>query len=193
MLGNGRPFIIELVNAKKKLSFTKEMLSKIEENVNKNPLVGVNSLRLGEDDVFMKLKESENVKIKMYTCIVVTKSPISDEKMEELNKIEELVVKQKTPLRVLHRRTLMFRDKMVHKLRVKRINDNCYVVYVLASAGTYIKEFIHGDLKRTLPYFGQLAGVDYSDIIQLDVLDIFKELNEESLTRFDQLCEEFYG
>jgi tRNA pseudouridine synthase 10 len=34
--------------------------------------------------------------------------------------------------------------------------------------GTYIKEFIHGDLQRTLPNFGSMIGKSV-DILQLDV------------------------
>ena len=34
--------------------------------------------------------------------------------------------------------------------------------------GTYIKEFVHGDVERTLPNFGSLIGKKV-DILQLDV------------------------
>lgn len=34
------------------------------------------------------------------------------------------------------------------------------VVYVLSSAGTYIKEFIHGDLERTVPNLGGILGTE---------------------------------
>lgn len=37
-----------------------------------------------------------------------------------------------------------------------------------ASAGTYIKEFVHGDLGRTTPNVGSLIGKEV-DILQLDV------------------------
>jgi len=63
-----------------------------------------------------------------------------------------------TPLRVLHRRTLMVRDKIIHKVNVIPINHNYALVFILASAGTYIKEFIHGDLERTLPNLGSYMG-----------------------------------
>lgn len=45
----------------------------------------------------------------------------------------------------------MVRDKIIHSLLIKKINDNWLMVYVLSSAGTYIKEFIHSDLDRTVP------------------------------------------
>lgn len=61
-------------------------------------------------------------------------------------------------MRVLHRRTLMVRDKIVHKVNIVPVNSNYALVFVLASAGTYIKEFIHGDLERTMPNLGCYMG-----------------------------------
>ncbi len=40
----------------------------------------------------------------------------------------------------------MIRDKIIHAIKIIPINEHYSVVYLLASAGTYIKEFIHGDL-----------------------------------------------
>jgi len=85
-----------------------------------------------------------------------------------LNKIKDLVVKQLTPLRVLHRRTLMTRDKMIHSAQTEIINDHFFVLRLCASAGTYIKEFVHGDRGRTTPNVGSLLGCE-ADILQLDV------------------------
>jgi tRNA pseudouridine synthase 10 len=38
-------------------------------------------------------------------------------------------------------------------------------------AGTYIKEFVHGDFGRTSPSVGEILGCE-ADILQLDVTDI---------------------
>ena len=40
-----------------------------------------------------------------------------------------------------------------------------------ARAGTYIKEFVHGDFGRTRPSVGELLGCK-ADIMQLDVTEI---------------------
>lgn len=42
---------------------------------------------------------------------------------------------------------------------------------MLSSAGTYIKEFIHGDLGRTSPNVGSLTN-SQCDILQLDVINL---------------------
>ena len=54
-------------------------------------------------------------------------------------------------MRVLHRRTLLVRKKIIHMIRAFCIDKKHIALYLLASAGTYIKEFVHGDLERTLP------------------------------------------
>eukprot|EP00455_Lapot_gusevi_P005154 TRINITY_DN12170_c0_g1_i2.p1 TRINITY_DN12170_c0_g1~~TRINITY_DN12170_c0_g1_i2.p1 ORF type:complete len:107 (-),score=32.95 TRINITY_DN12170_c0_g1_i2:28-318(-) len=78
---------------------------------------------------------------------------------------------QKTPLRVLHRRVLMSRKKVIHSLRYELINPHFLYLNLVTQAGTYIKEFVHGDRGRTSPSFGSLLGCD-ADILQLDVVKL---------------------
>jgi tRNA pseudouridine synthase 10 len=92
--------------------------------------------------------------------------------LEPLNAVVDLVLDQKTPLRVLHRRTLMVRHKVIHRLKVRQVSPTLAVLLVLSSAGTYIKEFVHGDLGRTTPNVGSLTGTN-CDIMQLDVVGLY--------------------
>jgi tRNA pseudouridine synthase 10 len=117
------------------------------------------------------LKNAEDSKQKFYTCLVWTRKEISDLELETLNSVKDLAIIQKTPIRVMHRRTLMDRNKMIFKLSGKRVSENFIIVDVLASAGTYIKEFIHSDLGRTYPSISNILNCE-CDILQLDVLDI---------------------
>ena len=48
---------------------------------------------------------------------------------------------------------------------------------MLASAGTYIKEFVHGDLGRTIPNVGQLLETE-ADILQLDVTNVYLDMTK---------------
>lgn len=41
-----------------------------------------------------------------------------------------------------------------------------------AQAGTYIKEFVHGDLGRTTPNLASIAGIQAADLIELDVMNV---------------------
>ena len=50
----------------------------------------------------------------------------------------------------------MVRDKKIFRVHAEYINQHYFVLKVLASAGTYIKEFVHGDLGRTVPSIGSL-------------------------------------
>lgn len=47
---------------------------------------------------------------------------------------------------------------------------------MLASAGTYIKEFVHGDLGRTTPSIGSLLDSE-ADILQLDVTQVYDSVH----------------
>lgn len=58
-----------------------------------------------------------------------------------------------------------------------------FILHVVTEAGTYIKEFVHGDFGRTKPSIGTIID-DEVDIIALDVvavnLDWPKEINVET-------------
>lgn len=83
----------------------------------------------------------------------------------------------------------MVRHKVIHAMKAYLITDTYLVVYVLASAGTYIKEFVHGDLERTTPNLGTLLGESNNvDIFQLDVMQLYEVFSDESLRDFHSLC-----
>ena len=62
----------------------------------------------------------------------------------------------------------MMREKEVHRMLMKLVSPCSAVVEIWASAGTYIKEFVHGDLNRTRPNLGEILDKEV-DILQLDV------------------------
>lgn len=49
----------------------------------------------------------------------------------------DLELDQKTPLRVLHRRTLMVRKKMIHKMYMHLVTKYSAIVEIWASAGNF--------------------------------------------------------
>ena len=97
-----------------------------------------------------------------------------------LNATKDLVTHQKTPLRVLHRRTLMVRDKIIHNMKWTPFNAHFGMLQLTTSAGTYVKEFVHGDLGRTVPNVATLLGVSCADILQLDVENVHESGLETS-------------
>ena len=170
MLGEGREFIYAIYNAKKHYSLDFFSLNKIMNDTLKK--VKVKNLRICDKKYFEKLKNTENEKIKIYEAVVWTKKSIDKDSCEKINKVDNLKINQITPLRVLHKRVLKTREKIIYKLNIKEIiNPHFMILEIKSSAGTYIKEFINGDLGRTYPSLGNIIGNE-CDIIQLDVQDI---------------------
>ncbi|EDV29827.1 uncharacterized protein TRIADDRAFT_52642 [Trichoplax adhaerens] len=97
--------------------------------------------------------------------------------------LQELTIEQKTPLRVLHRRTLAVRCRMIWSMKTEYLDAHHFKLYLTTQAGTYIKEFVHGDLGRTKPNLCTLLNMGV-DILELDVesvdLDWPPEVTEDS-------------
>ena len=91
--------------------------------------------------------------------------------MQHLESLGEITVAQSTPIRVLHRRAAMVRNKTVSDMQTELLSDHFFTLRMTTSAGAYVKEFVHGDLGRTVPSIGSLLHCQ-ADILQLDVLGI---------------------
>ncbi|KAK8795713.1 hypothetical protein WA158_000369 [Blastocystis sp. Blastoise] len=171
MIGTGRPFVCEIINGKHN-QLTKEQYHDLEIAINKSTqAIQIDNLRLCSPEGFENMKEAAEEKQKTYVCVVYTDKEISPAELESLTQYKDMTIYQNTPIRVLHRRTLMVREKTIHSLTPKYINPHHFLCTISASAGTYIKEFIHGDLGRTRPNMGELLHCD-ADILQLDVTGV---------------------
>ena len=173
MLGSGRPFALECVNPKR-TRFSAEELLHLEQAFNaKNCDISVHQLKIVSKASLKKLKEGEEEKKKFYTALCVTSDPVSREKIQEIEKLKDLSLQQETPIRVLHRRANAVRSKMVHSIKfsTEGLQHNMFKINLLTSAGTYVKEFVHGDFNRTKPNLRTLLGVD-TDILALDVMEV---------------------
>ena len=63
----------------------------------------------------------------------------------------------------------MIRDRSVREMNAELIDDHHFRINLTTQAGTYIKEFIHGDLGRTTPSISDIIGKN-CDILELDVI-----------------------
>ena len=63
----------------------------------------------------------------------------------------------------------MDRQRTVHKMSIEPVDDRHFHLFLSTQAGTYIKEFVHGDMGRTTPNLGSLLQASV-DIIELDVM-----------------------
>ena len=170
MLGSGRNFVYEISNAKKKFGLNFEKLN--DEFNKESKLVKIKNLGISSKSEYNKLKKEENKKIKKYLAVIYISKILKKNEINNLIK-DNLEIKQITPLRVLHQRALIERKKQIISLKeIEKINEHFFVIEIVASAGTYIKEFINGDFGRTYPNLGSLLHCE-CDILQLDVEDIF--------------------
>jgi len=125
-------------------------------------------------DETSKLKQGEEDKQKSYIAVCWSRDEITDQQIAKLAAINDLTLQQKTPIRVLHRRPLATRERTIYNMSAQLINpsDRChFLLFLKTQAGTYIKEFVHGDFGRTMPSLGNLLNT-VCDILQLDVLAV---------------------
>eukprot|EP00754_Rhynchopus_humris_P034411 Rhum_TRINITY_DN15745_c0_g1::Rhum_TRINITY_DN15745_c0_g1_i1::g.161971::m.161971/K07583/PUS10; tRNA pseudouridine synthase 10 len=177
MFGNGRPFLLEVPNPCRK-HFTDEELRATEDAVNSSDgcvEVTPGSMKLVPRQYFLDLAEASEKKQKQYRCVVWVAKEVTADLLARLE-AKEFTIEQKTPIRVLHRRSALTRPKIIHLLTVADvINKHWLVLDIVTQAGTYIKEFVNGDRGRTTPSVQSLCGCPV-DILQLDVTDVFCDL-----------------
>jgi tRNA U54 and U55 pseudouridine synthase Pus10 len=173
MLGAGRPYAIELCSPKKCPVRMEPKIPGLERASNENTSDVESKLlywnRNGDKET---LEVDTEQKKKTYCCVCYTSQPITPVLLrQKLDSKTDMQILQNTPLRVLHRRTVMERPKIIHEMKTKWLNQRSFMLTLVTSSGTYVKEFVHGDLGRTNPSVGQLLGCE-SDILQLDVLHV---------------------
>ncbi len=177
MLGDGRPFVIEILNPHLRTAD----LPKIEELINKDAQgkVRVTGLRYANKAIVKRLKVGANASKKVYKALVQVESPIQQEELLALERVPmPLEVKQQTPQRVLHRRADRIRKKRVYALKTEFKDRKSFELSIECQGGLYIKEFISGDEGRTIPSLTELLG-NPAICLELDVLNV--AISEEAL------------
>ena len=176
MLGDGRPFLLELQDSTV-ASCSPKLCCEMEKKIliSSHGAIGLRDLRLLKtsevSSVLSMMQEAAVTKMKEYVAIVWTERSIEMSDLARVDAQKEFVVKQRTPIRVAHRRSMMIREKKIYKLKCTWINSRWFELRITASAGTYIKEFVHGDLGRTTPNLSTFLGCN-ADILQLDVANV---------------------
>ncbi|CAB9504213.1 Putative tRNA pseudouridine synthase Pus10 [Seminavis robusta] len=141
----------------------------------RSPLgVGVDSLSFAPTDNFKNLQSETESKSKYYACLCWSQQPLPplDVLQQRLadDTLFKLQIQQKTPIRVLHRRANAVRTRHILSCHgVHRLDDHYFRIHISTDAGTYVKEFCHGDLGRTQPNVSSLLGGGSKiDILELD-------------------------
>jgi tRNA pseudouridine synthase 10 len=169
MLGSGRPFVVEISKPKKRFLD----LPKLKEIINQNAVdkVQVSSLRFTSKDVVRRLKKAESSQ-KEYRALVEFERDLSDSDLRILGlKLSGVTIKQQTPLRVLHRRADLTREKYIYWVKVKKVAPRRVELKVRCQGGLYVKELVSGDEGRTVPSVSSLLD-NRAKTLKLDVLKV---------------------
>ncbi len=172
MLGTGRPFVIEISKPKKRFFDLKELEAKI--NADATGKVQVSRLRFATKDVVRRLKKGEGSQ-KKYRLLAEFERELSDEDLRLLEeKLSGALIKQQTPLRVVHRRADLIRERYIYKLKVKKVSLKRALLEIHCQGGLYVKELVSGDEGRTNPNVSDLLG-NRAKTLKLDVLEVMTE------------------
>jgi tRNA pseudouridine synthase 10 len=169
MLGNGRPFVIEITTPKKRFLDLKKAEDAVNVyGVNKVEVVG---LRFANRDVVRKLKGGES-KQKEYRMFIEFENKITTKDMHFLEKsLTNVMIEQKTPVRVLHRRADLTRERYIYDVDVKKLSPRKAEMRLRCQGGLYVKELVTGDEGRTVPSVSEILK-NKAKPMELDVLNI---------------------
>ena len=167
MLGEGRPFVLELIAPK---IFDVD-LAALEAEINRRNAsrLEVLGLHWTEKERVRVIKETPHAK--EYEARVQSAAPLDPARLREFVG-RRLAVVQQTPQRVAHRRADKARERWIEFVAIEPIADSPdWRVRMRTEHGTYVKEAIHGEDGQTRPSLSELSGVACR-CVELDVTAI---------------------
>lgn len=169
MLGEGRPFVLEIKEPK----FRKLDLYSITNKVNEysEGKTEYNDLKFTERNRKAEIKVSSPDTFKVYRALVECEAKISEKDLSKIKQLENTIIKQRTPQRVSHRRADKVREREVKEVSTNLINSNTFEMIVKTQGGLYIKELISSDNSRTNPSVSQILNTK-SICKELDVIEV---------------------
>ncbi len=166
MLGNGRPFVMEIKDPVKR-EFDFEQLKR---KVNEDGRVKIKDLEYTIREKIQELKDARADK--RYRVYIGVKKPVERAKFKKVIKeLQGRNISQRTPTRVDHRRADKVRKREVIEIDLISLENDQAVLELTCEAGTYVKEFIHGDDKRTQPNLAEVLGIT-CEVKKLDVIEV---------------------
>ena len=167
MLGEGRPFILEIKEPRIRkidLPYLEEKINKINEGKTK-----YNNLTFAERNRKAEIKVSSPDTFKVYKAIVKTESEYNADDLDKLTSLDE--IHQQTPVRVLRRRADKVRIRHIKDLKTEVIDSTTFEMTIKTEGGLYIKELISGDDGRSQPNISDILGIP-AVCEQLDVIQV---------------------
>ncbi len=167
MLGEGRPFVIEVKHPFIRNIDLKELENLV--NTNSNSMIEIKDLKFVSKNRRAEVKKSSTSSYKVYSAIADFDKGVTSNDIEKIEKLSW--IDQRTPNRVSHRRSDLVRRRLVKKINVERINSKQLRINIKCQGGLYIKELISGDEGRTNPSVATLTNKK-AICSQLDVLEV---------------------
>jgi tRNA pseudouridine synthase 10 len=172
MLGRGRPFVYEVVGARRfdvdLLALRQEIVARAQGAIELEPFVPVGRERVA----YWKQSQFD----KVYRAEVALAAAVADPARAAA--FDGAIV-QRTPQRVAHRRADLDRERHVRVLSLRAIGERRLELRVRCQHGTYVKEWISGDEERTTPSLATLLGVG----CRCELLDVEEILTGEAAVR----------
>ncbi len=153
MLGDGRPFIIEVREPRKRSTDLAALTQEINEYCEGR--VAVSGLTFVDREMVGKLKSMKHDKV--YLATVSCAGVDQDTLVRALDGITG-TIRQRTPSRVVHRRADLVRVRKVYSAMLESFSEDCAVIKIECEAGLYVKELVSGDGGRTVPSLAGAAG-----------------------------------
>ena len=166
MLGDGRPFVIEVNEPRKR----KTDLERLEQEINEycEGKVIVSGLRFVDHQTVRNLKGARHDKV--YLATISCAGVDRDTLVSGLGEITGMI-RQRTPTRVTHRRADLVRKRTVRSALLESFSGDSAVIRIECEAGLYVKELISGDSNRTVPSLSGAVGADVA-VTELDVVEV---------------------
>jgi tRNA pseudouridine synthase 10 len=169
MLGSGRPFVIEIAQPRKRSLNLKRMEKTVNEHAKGK--VEISNLRFADKSFVRKLKKGESSQ-KEYHVIMEFENEVTNEDLRLVEqKLTNTLIKQKTPLRVLHRRADLTREKYIYEVKVKKLSPKKAEMKIRCQGGLYVKELVTSDEGRTTPSVSEILQ-NKAKPVKLDVLNV---------------------
>jgi tRNA U54 and U55 pseudouridine synthase Pus10 len=145
-------------------------LSKLLQEVNAHSqCASLTSLDYADEGDMDQMTKGIADKRKKYRCVVHTKKAFTASELgSKISTLGDVNITQNTPVRVLLRRAALPRQRHINNIKVTWVNPHFFYLDLETQAGTYVKEFVHGDKGRTNPSISAILD-SQCDILQLDV------------------------
>ncbi|MDH7593246.1 MAG: tRNA pseudouridine(54/55) synthase Pus10 [Methanomicrobiales archaeon] len=172
MLGEGRPFVMEVVKPRIRI----RDLSTLQEEINRAEAGRISVVLTGYAERADVREVKAERMMKRYRVTVEIEGPISPGEIKRaISSLRGATIRQRTPMRVSHRRADLIRERRVLGIVLVEGGQNRCILEILGEAGLYIKELITGDTGRTRPSLSELLGRQ-CNVIELDVVEVLRSL-----------------